>query len=379
MRLLLIGEKYSTNLGDGVIFDTVKEILEREYKCEIVELDISGNSKYNLSSNTNVTNVKGKGVGVIKKIIKKNKFLKRKISLLKREIFLKRKITRVDFLNIDYAIFCGGQLFMEYFLKPIYTLTKELEKRNIPIIFNCCGLGKTTNNGDVILNKIFKAKNIKAISFRDNMSKIEKKYNVKNIQLVLDPVIEVKKYNSYNLNFSNKNKIGIGLMDFKLYEHNNIQLTFNDYEELVMKIIEKIESKNLKWEFFCNGSIEDFKFIETICKKHNWNNKIAPRPTIPEELVNTIIQYNKIISFRLHSHIIATSFSIPTIGFVWDNKVRDFSRNINREEFFIDLNKDCVNMFEKISEKFFSENNEIKIKDNCKYDSEFLLELELEK
>ena len=36
-------------------------------------------------------------------------------------------------------------------------------------------------------------------------------------------------------------------------------------------------------------------------------------------------------------------------------------------------------MFEKISEKFFSENNEIKIKDNCKYDSEFLLELELEK
>lgn len=372
MKVLLIGEKYSTNLGDGVIFDTVKEILKRQYGCDIINLDISGHSNYNLNNQENKSKI-----SFLKKMINKNKVLKRKLSLLKRKIFITKEIKKIDLSKINYAIFCGGQMFMEYFLQPMDIITKELEKHNIPTIFNCCGLGKTTSTGDTILNKILTRKNVIKISIRDNMEKFQKKYKAKNVELVLDPVMEVKEYNSYKLNYTNRPKIGIGLMDFKLYEHNNIGLELCDYEELVLKIIEKIENKKLEWEFFCNGAIEDYKFIEEICKKFNLKNKIAPRPKLPEELVNTIIQYNKIISFRLHSHIIATSFSIPTIGFVWDNKVRDFSKNINREDFFIDLNKESVKKFEKISERFFSNDNQIKIKDICKYDSEFIQGLEL--
>ena len=49
LKILLIGERYSTNLGDGVIYDTVREMLIKEYKADVVCLDISGHNSYNLN------------------------------------------------------------------------------------------------------------------------------------------------------------------------------------------------------------------------------------------------------------------------------------------------------------------------------------------
>lgn len=47
MKILLIGEVYSPNLGDGVICETVAALIKQKYpNCEIVMADLSGRSEY---------------------------------------------------------------------------------------------------------------------------------------------------------------------------------------------------------------------------------------------------------------------------------------------------------------------------------------------
>lgn len=54
------------------------------------------------------------------------------------------------------------------------------------------------------------------------------------------------------------------------------------------------------------------------------NVSAAPLPDNGSQLVKQIASYSKIVSFRLHSHIIAYSCKIPSFGFIWDDKVKDF-------------------------------------------------------
>lgn len=47
MNILLIGEAYSENLGDGIICETVANLIRKEYPdCTIVVADISGKKGY---------------------------------------------------------------------------------------------------------------------------------------------------------------------------------------------------------------------------------------------------------------------------------------------------------------------------------------------
>ena len=40
--------------------------------------------------------------------------------------------------------------------------------------------------------------------------------------------------------------------------------------------------------------------------------------------MQAVTKFNYIISFRMHSQIVAASFGIPCYGFAWDDKVCDF-------------------------------------------------------
>ena len=90
----------------------------------------------------------------------------------------------------------------------------------------------------------------------------------------------------------------------------------------------------------------------------NYNlNKIHKRPETPIQLLNTVTNYKKIISFRLHSHIIASSYGIPAFGFEWDTKVKEYFKNMNNSVFCINLNNFSAEHFvEKIFE-FLKINN----------------------
>jgi len=64
----------------------------------------------------------------------------------------------------------------------------------------------------------------------------------------------------------------------------------------------------------------------------NIDRYLAPRPTNDVELVNTVTCFSSILSYRMHSSIIAASFGIPHLGFVIDDKVKTFYDKIGIPE-----------------------------------------------
>lgn len=45
-----------------------------------------------------------------------------------------------------------------------------------------------------------------------------------------------------------------------------------------------------------------------------------------------ISEFSSLISFRLHSHIVAASLNIPAVGISWDEKIKFFYENIGHKE-----------------------------------------------
>ena len=361
MKILLIGEKYASNLGDGLIFDTVKRNLIDEYKCSIVDLDISGRIDY-----PKITKPSEKKE-CIKKYLKKLPFLKK--------LYSKVELKKISIDEIDYAIFSGGQLFGGYFIDIIIFIANYLIKYNIPIIFNSIGLGLTNKKQDKKLKKLLNSEYVKSVSIRDNVDFFEKKYNCDKVIHVLDPVIDISNY----IKIDNKCEkiIGLGIMDFPKYNFNNIDFTQDEFDNLLIHIINVLKENKLSFELFTNGAIDDFNYIKKFCERNNLNIKISKRPESPNELVELIGKYDKIISFRLHSHIIATSYLKPTIGFIWDKKIKDFSKIIERTNYFLELNKKTIVEFDKIFDDFIKEKQLKEINYKYKTDREYIKELSL--
>lgn len=85
---------------------------------------------------------------------------------------------------------------------------------------------------------------------------------------------------------------------------------------------------------FCNGSVDDYCFGKYVLEKMGLDarDKLCDYPKTPKELVELIARFDSLISFRLHSHIIAASLGIPAVALVWDEKLRFFYQNIGHGE-----------------------------------------------
>lgn len=171
-RILIIGEVYSSNLGDGVICETVDYLFSKENETFL--LDISGRTKYEVN---NVLNIKG--FICSKKYEHFKKMIKKVLNLVGGRIQSQRMRSAIDqykkhfqeqFYRIqpDAIIFAGGQMFMGCFLEQIDFIVKTAEINGIPVFFNACGCGEI--NGFIeqkILNSILNNSAVQYISVRD--------------------------------------------------------------------------------------------------------------------------------------------------------------------------------------------------------------------
>lgn len=88
-------------------------------------------------------------------------------------------------------------------------------------------------------------------------------------------------------------------------------------------------STAISWKLFTNGSQSDIEFAQRIKSELGLSaDRICDHPASSESLVKTVTQFDNIISFRMHSQIIAASYGIPCFGFVWDDKIKEFYQKI---------------------------------------------------
>lgn len=333
MNILLIGECYSENLGDAVICKTAYLILKERFpKSEITLFDISGRVNYNKDyQNTNVK--------MLNHLSSLNLFKYTNNPFKKKFYADYERFNRVicSFHNIinksfDIAVFAGGALFMDYFAGIIYYLVKKLSNKKINIVFHACGLGALNKDSICLFRKAFSSNFVKSISIRDNYDQYDFIFgDIHKAEKTYDIALNCSKYIQINTVTSQYN-YGIGIINIP------------EYVDVQMNIIKFFIENKLNFRIFTNGASYDEILIDKIMSKlqiskKDYYNYVLKKPDLPEELIENIISFKQIISFRMHSQIIASSYNISNSGFMWDKKVKDYYSNLNMLDFCFDPNK----------------------------------------
>ena len=326
-KILIVGELFSENLGDGVICDVVKKYFETDYIVDF--LDLSGRKKINYYNNKNdySFNIWKEEIKYYKSNIKKMLY---KIGIRPKgkninNIYEQFKCNFDQYIrlnNPDLILFAGGQMFIDTFIMQINYVCEYAKKNNIKIIFNACGVGKLLM--DNILENIIKNESVKYISLRDGADNFEKKYKYKPIDTYDTVVIANRFYSCQN---NNKYDLGVGIMLSQLQ-------SVKKQKKFWIKMLKKLKENKIEFKVFTNGSYKDQSFAKYVLMHagYEYKNILLKKPNTPEELIELINSFKSIISMRLHSLIIAYSFNIPTIAISWDKKVEHFFNKIKRQE-----------------------------------------------
>lgn len=346
-NVLLVGEWASSNLGDQILCNCVEYLLKENFhNIKINRFDISN----------------GFGLDIVKKIKwlpyrifykffsteeKRNRCYRRlKAIWIKKDLELNKTKT-------DLIVFCGGQMFMDYFALQIESVVEYSKEKNIPIFWNACGAGKCNENSIRILKKCLLNTPKGYLTIRDNkkfFSDILKSDPI----LIPDPALFSSIFKSDIIKRSDS-LIGIGIMDPTYFNEYHI-----DKDSLTLFLVDLIKyliKIGYKIELFTNGSSSDETYLQEIFNRiDNKELSVASCPQNGTDLINIISSYYKIISFRLHSHIVSYSCQIPSFGIIWDNKVKDFFIMTGNETNLCsldDLKKEIIENFIKIGTTSF--------------------------
>lgn len=378
MKISLIGEYYSSNLGDPIITDCVKYMInELNSEIEVDVLDLSRRIERKINTDSSHS----KKINIMKKISKISLLMNiRSIVNFMKWVFVERKYyheyLKKNLSNSNAIIFSGGQLIMNnnlMFPLRIYSIVKYASKNQIPVYFNACGVQRYNkiSFGTILLKKSLNKSIVKRITTRDDIKMLKRyvKDNTK-VDKTVDSALVCA--DAYKLSKNRKSiKIGLGVISPDMYKRYYDRTKDSSYfitEEILInfwkEVISELENRKIEWEIFTNGDKIDHDFAIKLLSELNYginnnSNKINKPPQESIELVSKISQYSLIISQRLHSHIIAFSLGMPSIGLIWDKKVYDFAREVNREEYFINVKKESVFKVIDLVENILNEKDDI--------------------
>lgn len=322
MKILLIGEVYSDNLGDPLLCESVERLIQDKYPCsEIVRFDMSGRISFQAryTKYKSPLDLAGKidiftlYFSLIRDRNLYRAFAKDRSRYISMWCSLCNVMRKQHF---DLAIFAGGSLFMDYFAGIINLIVAQLAKKRINTIFHACGMSSLGDTGRYLLEEAFNRDNITCISLRDSYEHFLSLFSTR------APVIET--YDTA-LNCS----LLYTPADEKIAQY-GIGLKFGDeYFEEQVSLIREMRMSTLQWKVFTNGDVNDVYTEKNVLLRAGICEKelefyLTERPKTIMELVNSVTQFERIISFRMHSQIIAASFGIPCYGISWDNKISEF-------------------------------------------------------
>lgn len=293
--ILIVAARYSNNLGDDVIYDTVSEACKIARGVEPFGLSISGKKGYTENDFVESSNKNLKIV--VKEYLKATPLFSVYVEK-KGAMRLKENLDKLNWDKFDTIVFAGGQLFMDYFVHWIAIIVSYAEKYNKKVVFNCCGMGKLSSKSVKLLCKVFQSDSIYSITIRDGVKQFKSLFGSENVLQTIDPAINSA--NVYGKREKIDGRVGIGIISYKMLIRNNIAITEDEYIDFIKHMIDFLEYHKRKIVVFTNGAIDDYEFACFALRSIGKEKLLEKRPTRPVELVDVIATCEYIISFRLH-------------------------------------------------------------------------------
>ena len=180
------------------------------------------------------------------------------------------------------------------------------------------------------------------ITVRDNTSlEIIKNINKDvDVKFTSDPAVNFidgyKKYNNYFIEKDKKN-VGICLRDWFLMNDDESEKFSKEIAKTADYIIEKYGLDIILFPY-CTSK-KDSKLLKNVYKNAKYKNNIILKEEINiDEALNILSQLKFLIGMRLHSLIVASSINIPCIGINYDDKIKEYMRLLEMNDFVLDLN-----------------------------------------
>lgn len=360
-NIVIVGLK-NNNLGDSIILETSKYIVSK------------------ILPNANITIM---NLFPPQEIMKKHKITPKKNYFIQICTFLRwlyhsnqidvNEYYENSLANADIVVFAGGGIIKhtkENFWNAIYTIIKRCEIKNIPVYFNAVGVEgyNKFNFYSQLLKYSLNKPCVKHISTRDDIESLNKYVKEqKKISLVGDPALYTSDLYPRKIK-PKKSIIGIGLIRGRIFVDYGVKIKEKEIIETYIGIIKELEKKGYSWKLFCNGIENDYKIGLKILEKLNIpisDKVIVPRPKTTQELIDTINSFTAIIAGRLHANIVATSYNIPSVALVWNNKLTIFGKLIGNPNRFIEPKqfKNSSFIVEQLEEAIHNGYNQNKLKE----------------
>lgn len=273
----------------------------------------------------------------------------------------------------DVVIFGGAPMF-NYLYQIFYertAVTLEIAKKyNKPVLFSAIGIeGYGENNKKCQrLKKTLNFDCVKQITTRDDFDSLQK-YK-ENEHLVIDKVADPAVFASTVFKKSKaakkKKTIGIFILRQNGFVDNKIPFSRHEAATLWVDLIRELDAKGYSCELLTSGHFGDEAFLDYLIREYNVSaGKCVFNMNTPEMLIEKISSYEAVISCRLHPSIISFALNVPSLGIVWNPKVRGFYSSIGYEDRVIET--------EGISAAAIIEKLEQAISEGIKKDEDFLM------
>lgn len=246
---------------------------------------------------------------------------------------------------VDAVVFAGGILKCtnEKFHIYIPEIINEANRLNIPVFLSAIGVEKfyEDNEGSVALKQALNLPCVKGISVRDDIDTLKRDY-LENTQTrtycVYDPAVWCKDTYKKELKISKNKKelVGIGIARERLFaDYGNKQIDRQFQLDLFKGIIDELNRRKIEWKVFTNGDPNDEIFAKEVLEYVGEYKKLDA-PLSGVALVRNISEFSSVIAVRMHSNIISYALNIPSVGFIWNQKLRFWGKKIGYEERFIE-------------------------------------------
>lgn len=307
-QILLLTNRDSDNVGDQVI--------------EACDIGLIHTVMQNLGVDSSEYCINSRAAGFISKqylSTRDPQYLKRPEKIIK---------------ETDFVVFGGAPMF-NYAYQDFYERTAVIlefaQKYNKPVIFSAIGIeGYDEDNAKCQrLKKTLNFDCVKQITTRDDYESLVKYKTNENIEIakVSDPaVFSAGAFKEFLPEVEHtKKKIGLFIIRGNAFKDNGFKFFVDDAVAMWKGLIQEIKAQGYDYKLLTSGHFRDEAFIEYLVRNHGVEiNKCAFNMNSPEELIPEIASCDAIISCRLHPSIISFALDIPSLGIVWNNKVKYF-------------------------------------------------------
>lgn len=338
-----------SNFGDMIIFDATRWLLDNIFKrngirdVEIVPVDIAlifPQEKNAVSPASRKRRMLKKLAAICRRYVRFAWFQK---LLWRMSTGYRRyeKSERGKLLDVDMILFAGGGMIKfrnqncHFFVDDI---TAIAEKRGISVIMNAVGVEgyDKSDPGCRMLKKALNRKCVKAISVRDDIDTLRRKYIIRNeidTAHVCDPAFWLKEAYGIKSHPSRRSIVGLNVIRTEIFGDYLYDVDDHAMIRLYRNLAKQLIADGYEVVFFTNGGLRDGQFIDRLLSECP---DIAEDPAVSvscpccaAELIAIVSGFERFLAVRLHAAIVGTVLGVPHVSLVWNEKQLFFAESVS--------------------------------------------------